>query len=253
MKKVKKILMAWLTCLTIGVSTVGMTGCDEVMNALKDGLNIFITTNKDGANGGENNQKPVKTPSAGLNIVYDSEDSSSYNPETGETTYGDKYYRVEGMGTCTDTDLVIPAEYNDGKVNKLNLVGAGMQAFVRAYGEQQGISEAEIDETISIFLAMGVTNVSIQKIWLPETMKEVQIIGFNSLTEIVLEKGVENFIVIGCTKFKTLYYAGTDEDWRAVEKGNTDLFTPTVYFYSESAPTTSGYYWHYVNGEPTAW
>lgn len=255
MKRVKKILMAWLACLTIGVSTVGMTSCNEVVEMLKEGLNIFITTNKDGISGDEgtpNNQPPVKTPSVGLNIILDLQEPSSYDPETGEITHGDSYYTIEGMGTCTDTDLVIPAEYNAGKVHRMHLAGAGMEAFVRAYGERQGMSEAEIEETISR-LAMGVTNVAVQRIWFTTTMEEISIIGMNSLTEIVLEKGVEHFFVIGCTKFKTLYYMGTAEDWKAVDKGDTDFFTATVYFYSESAPTTSGYYWHYVDGEPTAW
>ena len=34
---------------------------------------------------------------------------------------------------------------------------------------------------------------------------------------------------------------------------NKDIEATTIYYYSETQPTTSGNYWRYVNGVPTAW
>ncbi len=34
---------------------------------------------------------------------------------------------------------------------------------------------------------------------------------------------------------------------------NNKLLNATRYYYSATAPTTSGNYWHYVNGKPTPW
>ena len=124
--------------------------------------------------------------------------------------------------------------------------------------EGQEISEEQIETAISnLLLQFGaLTEVKIKRIWVSSTVTEFNVIGIDSLTEIVLEKGVEKFTAAGCYNFKTLYYTGTTEDWKAVNLAwmfPVEYFTAAVYFYSESAPTTSGYYWHYVDGEPTAW
>ena len=51
-----------------------------------------------------------------------------------------------------------------------------------------------------------------------------------------------------------IYYGGSENDWNAVENNNEDVLKERpIYFYSEKAPTGSGNYWHYVNGEATPW
>lgn len=51
-----------------------------------------------------------------------------------------------------------------------------------------------------------------------------------------------------------IFYEGTPSEWLAIEigKGNNALDGSTLYYYSESEPS-AGNYWHYVDGEPTAW
>lgn len=34
---------------------------------------------------------------------------------------------------------------------------------------------------------------------------------------------------------------------------NDDSLCDTVYYYSETFPTTEGNFWHYIDGEPTVW
>ena len=52
-----------------------------------------------------------------------------------------------------------------------------------------------------------------------------------------------------------IYYTGTKEDWGKIEIMEYNIFlrNATIYYYSESEPTTDGNYWHYVDGVPTAW
>ena len=58
-----------------------------------------------------------------------------------------------------------------------------------------------------------------------------------------------------CTKLTTIYYSGTSKDWSTTTVGshNDSLHNATVYYYTETQPTTEGNYWHYVDGAPTAW
>ena len=63
----------------------------------------------------------------------------------------------------------------------------------------------------------------------------------------------------GCDILTKVYYKGTAEEWNNLSKSissinNTNLTTATIYFYSESKPTTTGNYWHYdENDNPVVW
>ena len=59
----------------------------------------------------------------------------------------------------------------------------------------------------------------------------------------------------GCTALKTVYYKGTAADWVKISIGNNNSYITNTkrYYYSESKPTGSGNYWHYVDGKPTVW
>ena len=58
-----------------------------------------------------------------------------------------------------------------------------------------------------------------------------------------------------CDSFKIVYYGGSEEEWKKITIGsfNSKLTKATRYYYSETKPTTSGNYWRYVDGIPTAW
>lgn len=70
----------------------------------------------------------------------------------------------------------------------------------------------------------------------------------NTVTKIELE------LMLGSDAFTRLYYNGTAAQWKSVQKAESGFFDRvTVYYYSESEPTETGNFWHYVNGVPTAW
>ncbi len=58
-----------------------------------------------------------------------------------------------------------------------------------------------------------------------------------------------------CTNLTTVYYTGTAEQWNLISIGssNESLTNATRYYYTETAPTEAGNFWHYVDGVPTVW
>ena len=85
--------------------------------------------------------------------------------------------------------------------------------------------------------------------------------GCSQLYSVVIGKNVASidYSFYGCSLLKKVFYKGTSEDWEQIEfykypSTVTDyLSLATHYFYSETEPTESGNYWHYVDGEPTIW
>lgn len=71
----------------------------------------------------------------------------------------------------------------------------------------------------------------------------------NSVTSI----GKNSFVV--CNAFKEIYYNGTAEEWNnvTIEEYNVAVNNATRYYYSETEPTETGNYWHYVDGVVTKW
>lgn len=81
----------------------------------------------------------------------------------------------------------------------------------------------------------------------------------NNLREIVLPAGLLNVgsdAFLGCTMLNTVYFCGTQEDWGriVIPSGNNNLKNSEIYFYSENAPTSPGFWWHYgEDGRPVIW
>ena len=94
----------------------------------------------------------------------------------------------------------------------------------------------------------------------PDSVKSIGsgvFFGCTSLTSITIGSGVRSIIgyaFYGCPALEKVYYKGTAADWEKISiNNNSDLTNATRYYYSESKPTGSGNYWHYVDGKPTVW
>lgn len=70
-----------------------------------------------------------------------------------------------------------------------------------------------------------------------------------SINTVIMSNSVAfvNYGAFGGSNIKDVYYGGTQEEWNAIEFGvdTYELQDATIYYYSETEPTTSGYYWHY--------
>ena len=80
-----------------------------------------------------------------------------------------------------------------------------------------------------------------------------------ALTSITISGNITSigkYAFSGCTALESVYFEGTESDWAKISLGsnNSSLTEATRYYYSETAPTESGNYWHYdENGYIVAW
>jgi hypothetical protein len=56
-----------------------------------------------------------------------------------------------------------------------------------------------------------------------------------------------------CTSLESIYFGVTGRPTGYIEGNNSAVHSAVWYYYSESAPTEDGDFWHYVDGEPTPW
>ncbi len=85
--------------------------------------------------------------------------------------------------------------------------------------------------------------------------------GCGKLASIVLPDTVTSIgdrAFYHCTSLTKVYYLGTAEAWAAIQidqnyNTNAPLTNATRYDFSATPPATSGNYWRYVDGVPTAW
>lgn len=90
------------------------------------------------------------------------------------------------------------------------------------------------------------------------TLGEYAFMGCN-LSSIVIPTSVVNLMegaFYECAELKTVYFGGSNLiDWMDITRTpyNEILDNVVICYCSESEPTTSGYYWRYVNGVPTVW
>ena len=82
-----------------------------------------------------------------------------------------------------------------------------------------------------------------------------------NLNTIVLPKSLTTIgrQILG-ENIKTVYYCGSEDDWGKMNVKTNNMYllgTSEIpdprYYYSESEPTETGKFWHYVDGVPTPW
>lgn len=67
---------------------------------------------------------------------------------------------------------------------------------------------------------------------------------------------IQSSVFEQCDSLTNVYYAGDESDWEMIDIStfyNNSLTNATRFYYSDTEPTESGNYWHYVDGIPTVW
>ncbi|MGN1062253.1 MAG: leucine-rich repeat domain-containing protein [Candidatus Scatosoma sp.] len=122
----------------------------------------------------------------------------------------------------------------------------------------------------SVTIPNGVTSIvastffncsSLTSVTIPDSVTSIGYSAFfncSSLTSITIPNSVtsiDSSAFSSCYSLTSIYYAGTEAEWNELEIYDTsDSFTNTTkYFYSETAPTGNGNFWHYVNDVATPW
>ena len=121
----------------------------------------------------------------------------------------------------------------------------------------------------NITIPNGITNIeketfgncnSLTSIAIPNSVKRIGSFAFydcSSLTSIIIPNSVEiidGHAFIGCGSL-TIYCEATSQpnEWSYSWNFYWNTSNVPVYWYSSTQPTTSGNYWHYVNGVVTLW
>ena len=150
-----------------------------------------------------------------------------------------------------------------------------------SYEEMAGFEFTSTPESCSI---TGIRDKSVTEIIVPDYVTSIDKGAFKrcrKLTSVIIGNGVTSIgedafyncdslrsMTIGsgvtsigysafdwCDSLTTVYYGGTETEWNAISIGSNNSYLTSAkrYYYSETQPTTSGKYWHYVDGVPTKW
>lgn len=134
-------------------------------------------------------------------------------------------YSLYNIGTCTDTDIVIPSKYEGLPVTNI---------YPYAF-QNQAITSVSIPDSVTYIDGYAFYNCT-------------------NLTSIVIGGSVTkigNNAFYNYNKLTNVYYKGTEDEW---DLHDTNLSKATRYYYSETKPTAEGNYWYYnENGEIAVW
>ena len=199
-------------------------------------------------------------------------------------------YTVSGKGSISKTDLVIPSTYR-GKpvtsigrvfeyytsIKSISLPNTLTSIQEQAFYQCKYLTEITLPTSLeslgdNVFSHSGLETISV-----PGNVKTIGNSCFSnsSLKSAVLEEGVTTitksifdicssleYVILpttlntapafyNCSSLSKVFFKGTADDWSKIS--GTYNNSATVYYYSESQPTDSGNYWHYVNDVATPW
>ena len=149
----------------------------------------------------------------------------------------------------TDTHFNIPS----------TVTSIGIGAFRRCYS----LTSVTIPDSVTSIGDWAFAQCSsLTSVTIPDSVTSIGNYVFSwcdSLTSVTIPDSVTSigdWAFYSCYSLNKVYYTGTAAEWDEISiyyYGNDDLEDATRYYYSESEPTTSGNYWHYVDGVLTVW
>lgn len=211
-----------------------------------------------GGSGSEELPDPTegKTASSGLAFTLSTElDAEAVAYENDYTIEGDAYYVLSGIGTCTDTDIVVPSEYEGVPVkaiadsaffgnanitsvvlpNSIEVIGA------LAFGRCTGMTSFNCGNGVRIIehCAFGTA----EKMTTFVFSERTEFIGWEcfhhaaALTTLNLPKSIKkiDYSIMNGVLFETVNYAGSEEEWKEVDvnSNNSELLGATYNYNAE--------------------
>ena len=133
--------------------------------------------------------------------------------------------------------------------------------LTRYNGSDVEITIPEGITDIGVYAFAG--NNSIKTVIIPDSINDIGSMMFEACTSLksitipVSVKQISGFAFYNCSNLSKVFYGGTSEEWSKISiyrDYNQPLYNATRYYYSETAPTESGNYWHYdENNNPVVW
>lgn len=219
---------AFYDCKSLISVTIGVSVTDIGMYAFRDCDKLVEVINRGSLNipAGSSDYGYVsyyaKTVHSGVSKIVNEGDCQFITGDDG------KHYLFNYVGK--ETKLIVPQNYN------------GEKYIISTYAFNNCKS------LISVTISDGVSNIG-----------EHAFYNCRYLNSVVLSKRVTSIAksAFAGSYLQNVYYGGTANDWKKISfTGNyaeSTLGKATRYYYSESKPTGSGNYWHYVDGEIVVW
>ena len=152
--------------------------------------------------------------------------------------------------TITVANIPATIEY-DGKTYSVTSIGS------RAFAYCSGLTSVVIGGSVTSIGSRAFAYCSgLTSVVIPDSVESIDSFAFegcSGLTSVVIggsvtSIGQEAFYGTGLA---SVYYKGSASDWAELDVYLGDAI---FYYYSESAPTTTGNYWHYdANGDVVVW
>ncbi len=162
---------------------------------------------------------------------------------------------VVGMGSCTDTEVVVPATSPDG------LTVTRIDDY--AFQNQADMTSITLPNTVTAVGAYafagceGLTNLK-----LPDGTTEIGMYAFSRCTSLKQVYLGSSLTQVGdgafhaCSSLTAAYWRGDAKAWAKVNVGSGNAamtMTGVLYFYSANRPTQPGFYWYESGGSIRIW
>ncbi len=140
----------------------------------------------------------------------------------------------------------------------MNIPGGG---FDSPTGEVSMLSELRISNSLTEIPDYAFSKTVIKRAVIGNSVVKINyssFFGCASLESLVIPvsvKHIASYSFYKCDSLQTVYYEGTEDQWRGVfvGKNGNDIHNAQIYFYSPAKPSVDGQYWHYVDGVPAVW
>ena len=161
----------------------------------------------------------------------EADNSSSASKGLQFTSYGDGTCYMSGIGTCSDTDIIIPNVSPEGD----RVVRIGNLAFHRC----ENITSITVPEGVSsIGYRAFIDCYNLKELYLPDSVISIQLDAVANCYKLESVKiprnitGIDAWAFWQCTNLNNVYYAGSKAEWSAIwfGKGNECLTSATIHF-----------------------